>query len=71
MREGSADDVEGRDYDSVGRVDGSLVLALVGDTDADFYLCGPTAFMAALRTGLLAGGVDETHIHTETFGPTG
>ena len=67
----TADDVDVGGYDSNGRLDGSLILALVGDTNADFYLCGPTSFMAQVRADLLAEGVDEQRIHTETFGPTG
>ena len=40
--------------------------------EGDFYLCGPSGFMAALRTGLTAWGVPSARIHSELFsgGPT-
>jgi ferredoxin-NADP reductase len=62
-------DVPGRDFDSVGRIDSGLIMGLVPDRDADFYICGPTGFMADVQSGLIAGGVPESRIHTETFGP--
>ncbi|MCV2361904.1 globin domain-containing protein [Paucibacter sp. DJ1R-11] len=37
--------------------------------DADFYLCGPMAFMQTQRRTLLAQGVDRSRIHYEVFGP--
>ncbi len=64
-------DVAGRDYDSVGRVDGALVASLVDGIDADYYLCGPLAFMADVQADLEARSVSADRIHTETFGPTG
>jgi ferredoxin-NADP reductase len=36
--------------------------------DADFYLCGPTAFMHALSTDLAAWGVPRDRIYTEVVG---
>ena len=36
---------------------------------ADYYLCGPVAFMAAMQDGLEALGVAGERIHSETFGP--
>ena len=36
--------------------------------DADFYLCGPTAFMSELTVDLAAWGVATHRIHTEIFG---
>ncbi len=41
------------------------------DPDAEFYLCGPARFMADIRSGLIAGAIPESRIHTETFGPVG
>lgn len=64
-----ADDTLGIDYHSQGRVDAELIAELVPALDAEFYLCGPTAFMAAIRAGLSARGVPPDRIHTETFGP--
>ncbi len=63
------DDVEGRDHDGRGRVDGDLLKRLLPDNDLDFYLCGPTPFMKALYNGLLGWGVPEDRIHYEFFGP--
>ena len=63
------DDVEGRDHDRRGRVDGDLLKRLLPDNDLDFYLCGPTPFMKALYNGLLGWGVPEGRIHYEFFGP--
>jgi ferredoxin len=36
--------------------------------DANFYLCGPTAFMGDLAMGLATWGVAARRIHTEIFG---
>jgi ferredoxin-NADP reductase len=38
--------------------------------DADFYLCGPGAFMRDLAAGLLSWGVPPTRLHQEPFGPS-
>jgi predicted pyridoxine 5'-phosphate oxidase superfamily flavin-nucleotide-binding protein len=65
-----ATDLEGRDFDEVGRVDAALVRSIVSDLDAEFYLCGPVTFMAELQVGLEALGVPPDQIHSESFGPT-
>ncbi len=65
------EDKAGKDYDSVGRVDISLLRDLVDRSDAHYYLCGPTAFMAQLQTDLESIGVPANQVHTESFGPTG
>lgn len=64
-----ADDVPAVHHDSTGRIDIDLVTRLVPDLDAEFYLCGPTGFLADVHAGLLARGVAMQRIHTETFGP--
>ncbi|NNL86211.1 MAG: ferredoxin [Myxococcales bacterium] len=64
-----AEDVLGRDYQSVGRVGGDLLESLIPDLDADFYLCGPLGFMAATQSQLEERGVPAERIRTETFGP--
>ena len=61
----------GRDFDATGRPDAESIVAAVGAVDVDFYLCGPVPFMASMREGLVGLGVDETRIHTETFGAPG
>ena len=65
-----APDDNGR-YDSVGRVDAALLEALLPDLDADYYLCGPTGFMADIQGQLVERGVSRDRIHAETFGPAG
>ena len=65
------DDRLGVHYDSAGRVDGALVDRLVGGKPADYYLCGPTRFLADVQNHLESSGVTPDRIHTETFGPAG
>ncbi|MGI9431268.1 MAG: pyridoxamine 5'-phosphate oxidase family protein, partial [Myxococcota bacterium] len=64
-------DVLGTDYHSKGRIDGSLLANVLPDLDAEFYLCGPLAFMAQLQAELEQLGVPDDQIHTESFGPVG
>ncbi len=61
------EDELGRHYDSTGRVDGALLEKLVPGLDADFYLCGPTGFMASVQEHLEARGVPPERIRSETF----
>src|SRR5205085_3543697 len=58
------DDREGRDYDSAGRLSGSLLADLGVPRDADAYLSGPLPFMDDLSAGLAALGLDASRIHT-------
>jgi ferredoxin len=37
--------------------------------EADFYLCGPSAFLQDLTSDLAAWGVTGDRVHTEIFGP--
>ena len=62
-------DVEGRDFDSAGRLTGSLLAELEPPRSAESYLCGPAAFMDEISAGLAALGLDASRIHTEPFGP--
>ena len=62
-------DVEGRDYDSPGRVDIPLLKQLLPFDDYEFYLCGPAPFMKSLYCGLLSLNISEARIHYEFFGP--
>jgi hypothetical protein len=64
-----ARDVEGRDFDSAGRLTGSLLAELEPPRSAESYLCGPAAFMDEISAGLAALGLDASRIHTEPFGP--
>ena len=63
------DDLEGRDFDSAGRLTASLLAELEPPRSAEAYICGPTAFMQDISAGLAAIGLDAEHIHTEPFGP--
>jgi ferredoxin-NADP reductase/MOSC domain-containing protein YiiM len=62
-------DVEGRDFDTAGRLTGSVLAALNPPRDAQAYLCGPAGFMDEISAALAAIGIDAAHIHTEPFGP--
>jgi len=62
-------DIEGRDFDSAGRLTASLLAELTPPSDAEAYLCGPTAFMDEISAGLAGLGFDASRIHTEPFGP--
>jgi ferredoxin-NADP reductase/MOSC domain-containing protein YiiM/ferredoxin len=63
------DDLEGRDFDTAGRLTASLVTQLEPPRNAEAYLCGPTLFMEEISAGLAAIGLGAAHIHTEPFGP--
>ena len=63
------DDLEGRDFDSAGRLTASVLAELKPPSDAEAYLCGPTAFMDDISAGLAALGFDASRVHTEVFGP--
>ena len=63
------DDLEGRDFDSAGRLTASLLVQLAPPRDAGVYLCGPMPFMEEISAGLAAIGIDASRIHTEPFGP--
>jgi ferredoxin-NADP reductase/MOSC domain-containing protein YiiM/ferredoxin len=63
------DDLEGRDFDSAGRLTATLLVELAPPRDAEAYLCGPLPFMDEISAGLAAMGIDGSRIHTEPFGP--
>jgi ferredoxin-NADP reductase/MOSC domain-containing protein YiiM len=59
------------DYDAVGRITPEVLEAAGVPIDGVYYLCGPTAFMDALRERLAAIGVAVGRVHTEIFGAQG
>src|SRR5438128_11775914 len=59
----------GRDFDRVGRLTPDALDALQVPTGADFYLCGPAAFLRDHARGLLARQIPAQRVHTEVFGP--
>ena len=54
---------------SEGRLDGKTLDRLLPSFDGEFYLCGPSAWMAAIHEHLVGKGVSQERIHTESFGP--
>ncbi len=58
----------GADYDASGHVSVDALKAIGTPSAADFYLCGPAAFMTELTAGLEAWGVDAKRIRSEAFG---
>src|SRR6185312_1409515 len=63
------DDLQGRDFDAVGRLTPAVLLELEPPRDAEAYICGPAGFMDDVSAGLAAIGLDASRIHTEPFGP--
>jgi ferredoxin-NADP reductase len=59
----------GRDFDRVGRLTPDLLDSLQVPLGADFYVCGPAAFLRDQTRGLHARQVPAQHVHTEIFGP--
>jgi ferredoxin-NADP reductase/MOSC domain-containing protein YiiM len=62
------EDQPGVDFDAVGHLDIAALRELDVPRDADFFICGPSAFMTDLTAGLAAWGVAKGRIHTELFG---
>jgi ferredoxin-NADP reductase/MOSC domain-containing protein YiiM len=59
----------GLDFDAAGRLDILALQALNVSRDADFYICGPSAFMSDMNADLAAWGIASARIHMELFGP--
>jgi ferredoxin-NADP reductase len=59
----------GLDFDATGHLEVPMLEKLGVPRDADFYLCGPTAFLHDLGAALAAWGVATNRIHREIFGP--
>jgi ferredoxin-NADP reductase len=62
------EDRAGLDFDTRGRLDVRVLQDLRVTRNADFYLCGPPAFMSDLTVGLTSWVVAASRIHTENFG---
>jgi ferredoxin-NADP reductase/MOSC domain-containing protein YiiM len=60
----------GSDFDFRGRVDGDALTQLQLPTDAEYYVCGPMAFMSDMRTALTALHVESSQIYEERFDGT-
>jgi ferredoxin-NADP reductase/MOSC domain-containing protein YiiM len=56
------------DFNAAGHLNMRVLQGLDLPRDADFYICGPSAFMSDLTDGLAAYGITSDRIHTEMFG---
>ena len=63
-----ATDRLGVDFDAAGRLTVTVLEQLGVVREADFYLCGPAAFLDEFTAGLDAWGVARDRVHTEAFG---
>ncbi|BDX35191.1 sulfurase [Mycobacterium antarcticum] len=61
-------DRRGFDFTEQGRLSLEAIAGLGLPRDADAYLCGPSAFMTELSSGLATYGLDPSRVHTEIFG---
>jgi ferredoxin-NADP reductase/MOSC domain-containing protein YiiM/ferredoxin len=61
-------DQAGKDYDSAGHLSLSSLQGLGVPQAADFYLCGPPAFLETFTAALKSWGVSDSRVHTEIFG---
>ncbi len=61
-------DRSGEHYDVSGHLNLPLLQQFHVPEDADFYLCGPAAFLAGFTAGLSSWGVPDSCIHSEVFG---
>jgi ferredoxin-NADP reductase/MOSC domain-containing protein YiiM len=57
-----------RAHAAPGRLTKEALAGLAIPAGASAYVCGPPSFMADMRDGLAAVGVDPARIHTELFG---
>jgi ferredoxin-NADP reductase/MOSC domain-containing protein YiiM/ferredoxin len=60
----------GKDFDIQGHLNLATLKGLGIPTEADFYLCGPTAFLTDINRDLVSMGVLPDAVHQEVFGAT-
>jgi ferredoxin-NADP reductase len=58
----------GAAFDTIGRLSIETIAVSGIPVDADYYLCGPDAFMQSLSAALIARGTTPEHVATEVFG---
>src|SRR5262249_43390553 len=63
-----ATDRPGVDFDAAGRLTVAVLEKLGVPREADFYLCGPPAFLEDFTAGLGGWGVARDRVHKEIFG---
>ena len=59
----------GDDYDAPGRLSLEVLQRLGVPRQADFYLCGPPAFLRSFSQDLGSWGIASGRLHQEVFGP--
>jgi ferredoxin-NADP reductase/MOSC domain-containing protein YiiM len=64
----NSQDRQGIDFDEPGHISAEVCEKLGVPRDADFYLCGPAAFLHDLTAGLAAWGAASEQVHAEIFG---
>ena len=64
----AATDQLGMDFDALGTLTSALLERIGVARNSDFYLCGPSSFLQAMRDGLRNWGVLAENVHTEIFG---
>jgi nitric oxide dioxygenase len=62
-------DLEIKNFDKEGFIEGEWLQTIIPTTEAEFYFCGPVPFMKHINTALIDLGVKQEHIHYEFFGP--
>jgi ferredoxin-NADP reductase len=62
------DDRTPGDFDITGRLTADVIEQAGVPVDADFYLCGPTAFMHDISAALTARGAAPSRVSAEVFG---
>jgi ferredoxin-NADP reductase/MOSC domain-containing protein YiiM len=67
----SASEPSGGHFDARGRLGLEVLSRLRVPPEADFYLCGPVAFLQDLTRGLSSLGVPPGRVHAEIFGSQG
>jgi MOSC domain-containing protein YiiM/ferredoxin-NADP reductase len=63
-----AEDRPGLHFDAPGHLELRVLERLGVSREADFYLCGPTAFLRDFSASLAGWGVARDRVHTEIFG---
>jgi ferredoxin-NADP reductase len=61
-------DLPGHGFDTTGRINIETIEAAHVQVDADYYLCGPDAFMRTISAALTARGVPPEQVAMEIFG---